>query len=123
MARTPHDRRHWPEWRRRGPKTTLVVALLTIAAPPAFGQSEAARKTCIQQHVKRYASLCESADVLARGIAHACARKPLPVAARGDQAAELDHLVKQAAHEDTYAAALVTLLNARADNPPACAAR
>jgi len=102
--------------------SVLILAVLsfTMVGAPAFGQTDAARKACIQHHVKRYSSLCESADVLARGIAHACSQKPPPLKARGDLMTELDHFIKQAAHENTYATALVSLLNARADNPPAC---
>jgi hypothetical protein len=65
---------------------------------------------CIQKAVKEYHALCESADVVAKGIAHECATP------RSD----LDWQLKQARHEFAYQTALISLLKARAANPPEC---
>lgn len=101
-----------------------VAWIVTFAAvSAASAQDDAAlrdalRDACIRERVERYVSVCETADVLARGIAHACAPKP-PPKVRDDRIAELGRLVKQAIHDDAYATALIALLDAKAANPPA----
>jgi hypothetical protein len=77
---------------------------------------------CVPSYVGRYAALCETAEIVARGVAYACSPKPIkPISSDKYQA--ITYAIDEAAHEQAYAKALVAILDARAQKPQACARR
>jgi hypothetical protein len=90
----------------QSPSTTMPQQQLAPEDDPDRKEFDA----CIRKAVKEYSALCESADVVAKGIAHECTTLPL----------DLDYRMKEVRHEFAYQTALVSLLKSRAANPPEC---
>ena len=68
----------------------LIVTALALLPTMAAAQSDRDRAKCVLDRIERYADLCETADVVARGIAHACSPvsaplNPRPMARPSDQ--------------------------------------
>lgn len=99
----------------------LMVGLVLGFGVPAFSQDQKSLEACVQQYVKRWSKLCEPADVLAQGVAHACATAPVrPLRANADTQERLRYDLDHAVHAHAYRSALVMLLNTRTSDPPPC---
>jgi hypothetical protein len=110
-------------------KISLSFAAMLMLGP-AWGQTNTlkvkpkndALEVCVPSYVKKYAALCETAETAARGVAFACAPKPRPKtpAYDGNQGLQWEYAIAETEHEAAYAKALVAILDARAQTPPAC---
>jgi hypothetical protein len=74
---------------------------------------------CTRTYVNKYVRLCEAADIVARGVANACAPRPPPLLGRNkeDHGQQVGYELELAIHEQAYARALVAVLDARAADP------
>jgi hypothetical protein len=106
----------------------VVVAIIGLLAwSPALGQSQKAKfddqlTNCVATYTARYAALCETADVAARGVAYACAPKPRPKtpAYETNKGLQWDYVIEETAHEAAYAKALVGILDSRSQRALDC---
>ena|ERR1035437_4358228 len=111
---------------------SLAIALML---GPAYGQTDApkvkpkndALDVCVPSYIAKYAVLCETAEVAARGVAYACSPKPMPKGptlgdpnSRYELGRAWDHIIQEGAHELAYGKALVGILDARAIKQPVC---
>jgi hypothetical protein len=88
-------------------RLSMFIASVSCVMGPAFAQvpnitPEDKLTNCVTRYVDRYSVICERADILARGVAYACAPK------------------REAAHEAAYAKALVRLLDLRSKGSIEC---
>ena len=115
-------------------KVGLSFAVMLMLGP-AWGQTDTlkvkpkndALDVCVPSYVGKYAALCETAEIAARGVAYACSPKPTPKGpssgdpnSRYELGRAWEYTIQEAAHEQAYAKALVAILDARAQKPLAC---
>jgi hypothetical protein len=102
----------------------IAMAVLIAALGPAWGQTPKPKNdaldVCVPSYIARYAALCETAEIAARGVAYACSPKPTKGLSTGDRYQANIDMIDEAAHEWAYAKALVGILDARAIKQPAC---
>jgi hypothetical protein len=106
----------------------LIAAVAPASADPLPKRDyDKEIKVCVPSYIAKYAVLCETAEIAARGVAYACSPKPMP---RGPAAGEpnsrsetylaFSYMIEESAYEFAYAKALVGILDARVIKQPVC---